>query len=239
MNNAYRAGILCMLLFCTTYLNCISTLSLKQSATLHHPPSFDSLRHHVAFHPIKRGSGTILLSVNGEKKKGEVDILQQAETASVTFYSLIGGIIGTIRIVEDSGEIAFLGKTVRLSLDQSVDTLGLLWCSNVSLEELFAILTGNIPATVSRSLFMPETTIATKSESISSFFLKSQRLKMHFSTRTGKLKRIILDYSFKEKPFSIEYSSYQQGVPYMIMLKFDENNFLKLKYAVLTTHRMD
>jgi hypothetical protein len=218
------------------FVGCVSFSGLIDRHDTVIVPKFTTVRSHFNTKKIIKGFGSIEISYNGEKHRGEFELINDDKHGFyATFYAPFGGTVGTIVTKNDTAMVHFQGQDIYVSLDKSLDTLGFKWGRNLIMKDFLLLLSGVIPTAIIDLPFVPESISNKGFDTIIRYALQSKHISLHFSSRLSKLKRITLDYSTNENPFFIVNEHFLNNIPRYISIKTDEWNYLTVRYTRIVT----
>lgn len=205
-----------------------TTPGINQSAPFATDAVFDSLRNTPR---ISKGYGTFTVAINGERHAGDFEVIRLDSGSQISLYTTFGGHIGSVAATADSGVVTFKSRTVSLSAQQTLDTSGLPFGSLLTLGELVGCFNGKMPFSDDDiDKLAAVTPLKVKEELLISLATAHQNIFFHFATRTGRIKRSIIERFTSTDSLRMSFQHFNRSVSQQITLKADEKNYFSLKF---------
>jgi|GEM_PF-6449254 len=211
-----------------------STVQLRSSCTEGTAPFDDQIRTLFLSPTSFRGSGTVKMAFEGERRSAAVDVKSANGTVKASFYSAFGSPAGSVVTTSDSGVMIFQGERRAFSIDQTPDADLFPWAGNIRFGDLTTLLCGRLP---SRFLFTRppderinggggKSTLVWKNDTVT--------LSLVFSRHSHRLKRSMLEMHPRGNAgLTVTCGSFFKGTARFISLDVDDRNYFSLKYEQL------
>lgn len=195
-------------------------------------PTYSFLEYKIDNTRIKKGYGSVDFMVQGERVRGEFDLVsyERSDSCIITFYSLFGSRIGKIVYRTDSTIIQLPEKVFYLSSHATIDTLKHLLDIDISIQGLIELIRGELPTEIPPQSMVLLKKMVNGKVSEFTYSDTTQKNIILFLLRSGRLKRIVLDYSSQRKSFLVTLSHFNGTIPMVIHVGADKKNYLKLNY---------
>lgn len=195
-------------------------------------PLYTKIIKNINGKKIKKGYGIVDIKIQGERIRGEFELVSftSSDSCILTLYSSLGTKIGALFYGEDSTIIVFQDTEYRLSSLTSIDTLKYLLNMDISFQDFMTMLRGSIPSFITdQPMALLNKKIAGRSIVVT-YEGKKRINKMFFLLRSGRIKRIVLDYSSQGNSFLITQSRFKRDIPTEFFIQADNKNYFKIKY---------
>ncbi|MBD3347455.1 MAG: hypothetical protein GF401_20555 [Chitinivibrionales bacterium] len=180
-----------------------------------------------------RGSGEMIISVNGESHKIRIDVLRDSSgDFSCDFYTIFGNHLASITGDTSESIIEYNQHAFRYSDSHQIRIPGIFLNYPFTFGQFKRIITGNnIFSNVTNTL--PDSVWKQRRSYFCSWKTDSVMLEGKVSHDFRKAQSLTIQSSTTDT-WQLLYADYKDGIPEQIQFIADDNNYFKLKYDHLT-----
>lgn len=179
-----------------------------------------------------RGSGAVIVNVNGKKYGGNVDVVfVNNESFHADIYSNFGNVVASIYGDTVNGTITYNNESFSFATDAKMDTLPFSWGKEFTFDEFSELLTGNLNLIEPDLKTTPDTLVNERTTSIAVW---NSGERFHITARINRnrmtLEEITLRNRLKSDEWEFEFRKLKNGIAYSMLFKQDEKNYFYLVY---------
>jgi len=213
------------------FIGCVPPRRLPVGTYADQMPPFSQIKALMNTHPVKKGYGSVEIVHQKEKMRCDFDFYSQGSNgARLVYYSFFGNEIASILFREDSSTIDFQNRVIRLPSREVLDSVAFFSTGPLTSHDLLQVQSGIIPEVFLSVPFLPNGLSKKGSETTLEYVDSTKMIKVLLLLRFETLKRIIFIYSEHGNSFSIEQSSFVDGIPRTTTLKVDDKNYYRITY---------
>lgn len=202
-------------------------------------PPFALMKRLMNTRAITKGYGSAEIADKKERLHADFDFYSQGVVSSkLVLYSFAGNEVASLLFHLDSSTISVPGRVIRLASNEPINIPLFPALGNITAHDFIQMQSGLIPDALLGVPLLPVECSVRGSETTCKYADATKTRNVLFLLRSDRLKRIIFVYSENGHTFSIEQSSFVDGIPRSTVFKTDERSYYRITYKKIVTHRM-
>ncbi len=179
-----------------------------------------------------RGSGTVIVNVNGKKYGGNVDIeFINNNSFHADIYSTFGNVVASIYGDTVHGTITYDNESYRFAIHTKMDTLPFAWGKEFTFAEFSELLTGNLNLIEPDLNATPDTLVNERTTTMA-VWNSGERFNITALINRNRmiLEEITLKDRLKSDEWEFEFRKLKDGIAHSMLFKQDEKNYFYVEY---------